>query len=151
MLSSFRIDSGAVFPRQFCYEPAEAYLSAIHVGVARTSHPSLPNFWLLALLDVDILRPAWSTAGNAGRLEPDSSVPRSCSYKTCPRHNPLNLPLAYCSTRFVQFLNSSDGETGHHCPTMMRKTCVFRAKNSARVSHYRFVSTSVSADERDAG
>ena len=58
MLSSFRVDSGAVFLRQFYYEPAEAYLSAIHVGVARTSHPSLPDFWLLALLDVDILRPA---------------------------------------------------------------------------------------------
>lgn len=57
MLSSFRIDSRAVFAQQFCYEPAEAYLSVIHVGVARTSHPSLPNFWLLALLDVDILRP----------------------------------------------------------------------------------------------
>ena len=69
MLSSFRVDSGAVFPRQFCYEPAEAYLSAIHVGVARTSHPSLPYFWPLALLDVDILRPAWGSAGNAGRPE----------------------------------------------------------------------------------
>jgi hypothetical protein len=46
------------FPGSFCYEPAEAYLSVIHMGVARTSHPSLSNFWLLALLDVDILRPA---------------------------------------------------------------------------------------------
>jgi len=34
---------------------------------------------------------------------------------------------------------------------MMRKTCVFRAKNSAGVYHIVVVSTSVSADERDAG
>ena len=73
MLSGFRVDSGAVFPRQFCYEPAEAYLSAIHVGVARTSHPSLPNFWLLALLDVDILRPALETPG--GRAPTEVSPP----------------------------------------------------------------------------
>ena len=69
MLSSFRVDSGAVFPRQFCYEPAEAYLSAIHVGVARTSHPSLPNFWLLALLDVDILRSAFDSQVPVGAFD----------------------------------------------------------------------------------
>ena len=76
MLSSFRVDSGAVFPRQFCYEPAEAYLSAIHVGVARTSHPSLPNFWLLALLDMDILSPHEPVLETLGSPSLDSGVPR---------------------------------------------------------------------------
>ena len=51
MLSSFRVDSGAVFPRQFCYEPAEAYLSAIHVGVARPATLAflIFGFWLYSM------------------------------------------------------------------------------------------------------
>jgi hypothetical protein len=76
MLSSFRVDSGAMFSRQFCYGPAEAYLSAVHVGVARTSHPSLPNFWLLALLDVDILSPHEPVLETLGSPSLDSGVPR---------------------------------------------------------------------------